>query len=168
MSAVDTVTARRLARSILEARKEGRALRPLTNTHLLTRADALKIQDALLDLRVGLGEVLIGWYLDETGEVAPLTDRMVLPAQPIGLVEPRRVDGVAIREGAVVSAEIIIDRVVKGALPEDFLAHGCGLAGVILGEPIVFDAGDGLVEVAAALKARNRELLSSDLVIRLR
>jgi hypothetical protein len=166
MSALDSVTARRLARSILEARREGRALQPLTNTHLLTRADALKIQDALLDLRTGQGEQLVGWYFEKSGEVAPLTDRMIFQAQPIGLVEPKRVDGVAIGEGTATAIALIIDRVVKGGLVEDFLAHGCGLVGIVLGDPIVYDAGNLRADVAKALKRRDRELLAADLVIR--
>lgn len=167
MAALDTVTARRLARSILEARKEGRALRPLTNTHLLTRADALRIQDALLDLRIGQGEQLIGWYFEKSGELAPVTDRMILQAQPIGLVGAHRIDGVALsREGAT-AAEVIIDRIVKGGLTEDFLAHGCGLVGIIMGEPTEFEIEVVREEVAKALKLRNRELLTTDLVIHL-
>jgi hypothetical protein len=166
MSALDHVTARRLARSIFEARREGRALQPITNTHLLTRADALRIQDALLDLRIGQGEQLVGWYSDRSGELAPLTDRMIFQAQPIGLVEPQRVDGVAIGEGTVTSTALIIDRVVRGGLSEDFLAHGCGLVGVILGEPITYDAGNVREKVAKELKRRHRELLASDLVLR--
>jgi hypothetical protein len=166
MSAFDTVTARRLARSILEARREGRTLTPLTNTHLLTRADALRIQDALLDLRVAQGERLIGWYFENSGELAPLTDRMILQSQPIGLVDPQRIDGVAISEGGVTSIALIIDRVVKGGLPQDFLAHGCGLVGVILGESIAYDPGNVREEVAKELNKRHRVLLASDLVVR--
>ena len=166
MSPLDSVTARRLAKSILEARKEGRALQPLTNTRLLTRADALKIQDALLDLRLGQGEKLTGWYFDKSGELAPVTDRMILQAQPIGLVDPQRINGFSISEGSVTSTELILDRVVKGGLSEDFLAHGCGLVGVILGEPGVHDVENLREEVAKELKKRHRELLNSDLVIR--
>ena len=170
MAALDTVTARRLARSILEARKEGRTLRPLTNTHLLNRSDALRIQDALLDLRIGQGEVLVGWYLEKSGELAPLTDRMYFPAQPVGLVDAQQIEAVAIPEDSVARAVLIIDRVVKGALPEDFLAHGCGLVGIIMGEPIASDGSlDGesvREEVTKALKLRKRDLHSTDLVIR--
>jgi hypothetical protein len=170
MAALDTVTARRLARSILEARKEGRTLRPLTNTHLLNRSDALRIQDALLDLRIGQGEVLVGWYLEKSGELAPLTDRMYFPAQPIGLVDAQQIEVVAIYEDTVARAVLIIDRVIKGALPEDFLAHGCGLVGIIMGEPIASDGSlDGesvREEVAKALKLRKRDLHPTDLVIR--
>jgi hypothetical protein len=170
MAALDTVTARRLARSILEARKEGRTLRPLTNTHLLNRSDALRIQDALLDLRMGQGEVIVGWYLEKSGELAPLTDRMYFLAQPVGLVDAQQIDAVAIYEGSVARAVLIIDRVMKGALPEDFLAHGCGLVGIIMGEPIASDGslnGESVrAEVAEALKLRKRDLHSTDLVIR--
>ena len=170
MAALDTVTARRLARSILEARKEGRTLRALTNTHLLSRADALRIQDALLDLRLGQGEVLVGWYLEKSGELAPLTDRMYFPAQPVGLVDAQQIEAVAIYEDSVARAVLIIDRVIKGGLPEDLLAHGCGLVGVIMGEPITFDASLDAVsardEVAKELKLRKRDLRSTDLVIR--
>ncbi|OIQ77279.1 hypothetical protein GALL_410290 [mine drainage metagenome] len=166
MAGVDAVTARRLARSILEARKEGRTLRPLTNIHLLNRSDALKIQDALLDLRIGQGELLIGWYLEKSGEVAPLTDRMIFQAQPIGLVDAQRIDAVAISHDDVSSAELIIDRVVKGGLNEDFLAHGCGLVGIIMGEPIDYEIEGIREKVASALKLRNRELLVTDLVVR--
>ena len=170
MAALDTVTARRLARSILEARKEGRTLRPLTNTHLLNRSDALRIQDALLDLRIGQGEVLVGWYLEKSGELAPLTDRMYFPAQPIGLVDAQQIEVVAIYEDAVARAVLIIDRVIKGALPEDFLAHGCGLVGIIMGDLIAsddsFDGESVRAEVAKALKLRKRDLQSTDLVIR--
>lgn len=166
MAGVDAVTARRLARSILEARKEGRTLRPLTNIHLLNRSDALKIQDALLDLRMGQGELLIGWYLEKSGEVAPLTDRMIFQAQPIGLVDAQRIDAVAISPDGVSSAELIIDRVVKGGLNEDFLAHGCGLVGIIMGEPIEYEIEGIREKVASALKLRNRELLVTDLVVR--
>ena len=166
MAGVDAVTARRLARSILEARKEGRTLRPLTNIHLLNRDDALKIQDALLDLRIGQGEQLIGWYLEKSGEVAPLTDRMIFQAQPIGLVDAQRIDAVVISNDRVSSAELIIDRVVKGGLNEDFLAHGCGLVGIIMGEPIDYEIEGIREKVASALKLRNRELLATDLVVR--
>lgn len=166
MSALDTITARRLARSILEARKEGRALHALTNTHLLTRVDALKIQDALLDLRIGQGALLVGWYFEKSGELAPLTDRMFFQAQPVGLVDAQRIEAVAISEDSVTAAVLIIDRVVKGGLPEDFLAHGCGLVGVIMGEPIAFEVVGIREVVAKALKLRNRELLTTDLVIR--
>ena len=170
MAALDTVTARRLARSILEARKEGRTLRPLTNTHLLNRSDALRIQDALLDLRIGQGEVLVGWYLETSGELAPLTDRMYFPAQPVGLVDAQQIEAVAIYEDSLARAVLIIDRVIKGALPEDFLAHGCGLVGIIMGEPIAsngsLDSESVREEVAKALKLRNRDLHSTDLVIR--
>ena len=170
MASLDTVTARRLARSILEARKEGRALRPLTNTHLLSRLDALRIQDALLDLRIAQGEVLVGWYLERTGELAPLTDRMYFPAQPVGLVDAQQIEAVAINEDSVTRAVLIIDRVIKGGLQEDFLAHGCGLVGVIIGDPITSDSGlDGVSareEVATALKLRKRDLRTTDLVIR--
>ena len=170
MAALDTVTARRLARSILEARKEGRMLRAFTNTHLLNRSDALRIQDSLLDLRIGQGEVLVGWYLEKSGELAPLTDRMYFPSQPVGLVDAQQIEAVAIYEGSVSSAVLIIDRVIKGGLPEDFLAHGCGLVGVIMGEPIAIDGGLDAVslreEVANALMLRKRDLRSTDLVIR--
>jgi|GEM_PF-3355195 len=170
MAELDTVTARRLARSILEARKEGRTLRPLTNTHLLNRSDALRIQDALLDLRIGQGEVLVGWYLEKSGELAPLTDRMYFPAQPVGLVDAQQIEAVAVYEDSVARAVLIIDRVIKGALPEDFLAHGCGLVGIILGDPIASDGrldGESVrEEVAKALKLRKRDLHSTDLVIR--
>ena len=170
MAELDTVTARRLARSILEARKEGRTLRPLTNTHLLNRSDALRIQDALLDLRIGQGEVLVGWYLEKSGELAPLTDRMYFPAQPVGLVDAQQIEAVAVYEDSVARAVLIIDRVIKGALSEDFLAHGCGLVGVIMGEPFAADGSfDGVSvreEVAKALKLRKRDLYSTDLVIR--
>jgi len=167
MAALDAMTARRLARSILEARKEGRTLRPLTNTHLLTRADALNIQDALLDLRIGLGERLIGWYLDNSGELAPLTDRMIFQTQPIGLVDPVRIDAVALSQDQASTAELIIDRVVKGGLAEDHLAHGCGLVGIIMGNPVEYEIAGARQEVAEALKQRHRELLSTELVIRL-
>ncbi len=166
ISALDTVNARRLARSILEARREGRTLRPLTNTHLLTRVDALKIQEALLDLRIGQGELLVGWFLDESGELAPITDRMFLQSQPVGLVDARQMDAVAIHEQEVTAAILIIDRVVKGGLPEDFLAHGCGLVGVIMGDPVEFDTSRVRNEVAKALEQRNRELRRTDLVLR--
>lgn len=166
MAALDTMTARRLARSILEARREGRTLRPLTNIHLLTRADALRIQDALLDLRIGQGERLIGWYFEKSGQVAPLTDRMIFQTQPIGLVDAQRIRAVALGEAGVNSAELIIDRVVKGGLFEDFVAHGCGLVGIILGEPVEYEIMGVREEVAKALKLRNRELLATDLVVR--
>ena len=166
MAALDTATARRLARSILEARKEGRTLRPLTNIHLLTRVDALNIQDALLELRIGQGEKLIGWYFEKSGELAPLTDRMIFQAKPAGLVDAHRINAVVLGPQGATAAELIIDRVVKGGLTEDFLAHGCGLVGIIEGAPTKYDADDTLEEVAIALKLRNRELLATDLVVR--
>jgi len=166
MGALDAMTARRLARSILEARKEGRTLRPLTNTHLLTREGALNIQDALLDLRIGQGEQLIGWYFDKSGELAPLTDRMIFQTQPIGLVDPQRIAAIAISADGVSAAELIIDRVVKGGLAEDYLAHGCGLVGLIMGSPIESEVENVRQEAVNALKQRKRELLGTELVIR--
>lgn len=166
MAALDNATARRLARSILEARREGRTLRPLTNTHLLTHAEALRIQDALLDLRIGQGEQLIGWYFEQSGEVAPLTDRMIFQTQPIGLVDAKRIHAVAIGGESATAVEVIIDRVIKGGLAQDFLAHGCGLVGIIMGDPVEYKIEGTREEVTKALELRKRKLLATDLVIR--
>jgi len=168
IGAVDTVTARRLAKSIAEARREGRALKPLTNTRLISYEDALKIQEELLDMRTRRGEQLVGWLFDETGEVAPFTDRMILDNAPIGLVEGRKVAGLAISKAGTREATLVIDRVIKGGLREDFVAHGCGLVGVLLGDPVPDETVDvdGIREqVVTCLQRRNRALAESDLVL---
>lgn len=167
IGAVDTVTVRRLAKSIAEARREGRALKPLTNTRLISYEDALKIQEELLDMRIRQGEQLAGWLLAEAGEVAPFTDRMILDSAPIGLVEGRKVAGLAINRTGTREATLVIDRVIKGGLREDFVAHGCGLVGVLLGEASTEIANvDGIREqVIASLQSRNRVLADSDLIL---
>ncbi len=167
IGAADAVTVRRLAKSIAEARREGRALKPLTNTRLISYEDALKIQEELLDMRIRQGEQLVGWLFAEAGEVAPFTDRMILDNAPIGLVEGRKVAGLAISSTGVHEATLVIDRVINGGLREDFVAHGCGLVGVLLGEaPTEITNVDGIREqVIAALQRRNRVLAESDLIL---
>lgn len=167
IGAVDAATVRRLAKSIAEARREGRVLKPLTNTRLISYEDALKIQEELLDMRIRQGERLVGWLFDETGEVAPITDRMILESAPIGLVEGRKVAGLAISRTGTREVTLVIDRVIKGGLREDFVAHGCGLVGVLLGEASVeITNADGIrEEVTACLQRRNRVLADSDLIL---
>ena len=134
-----------MARSILAARKEGRKLKPLSNTRLFGAADALKIQDALIDIRMASGEDLLGWALIDGGHVAPVMtsdlvdDRTVMgiPSQSVDV----RVEPVIVWKEETHIGLRAIDRLMPGALTEDLIASGHGLVTVALGDPVTPTVG---------------------------
>lgn len=185
---VNTVEARSLARSILEARREGRKLKPLTNTRLLSPSDALKIQDALIDLRIANHEQLLGWALVDPSHVAPIMtsavvdDRVVMgiPSQAVDVrVEPVVVLGPTPRVGLRA-----MDRLIAGGLSEDSIAAGHGLVSIALGEELPSTYVEGFEirvgrttreikgafdsmrdDVQRLLQARGRSLGADDIVV---
>lgn len=142
---INAVEARTLARSVLEARREGRKLKPLTNTRLLSASDALKIQDALIELRIAAGEEILGWSLIDGGHVAPVftstlvDDRSVMgiPSQAVDVrLEPVVVLGEQMRIGLRA-----MDRLMPGALSEDLVASAHGLVALAVGDVLPADSG---------------------------
>jgi hypothetical protein len=187
---VDAVEARRLARSIIEARKEGRRLKPLTNTRLLSPMDAVRIQDALIDLRLSAGEELRGWSLVEPGRVAPILSGTIVDGHRIKGVASTALDvraepALAIVDGSLHLALRAIDRPMGAALAEDAITHGHGLVGVAISDemlPAGFESGFEITmnrdsreltgdprsmreEIESALAARERSLGPSDLLM---
>lgn len=188
MTPIDAVEARSLARSIYEARREGRKLKPLTNTRLLSPSDSLKIQDALIDLRLANNEELLGWALIDGAHLAPIMtsnvvdDRVVMgiPSQAVDVrVEPVVVLGDVPRVGLRA-----MDRLITGALTEDNIATGHGLVTLAQGDELpasyaqgfeiktgrtkreIHGAFDSMREdVERLLQARGRSLGRNDLVV---
>lgn len=135
---IGSVEARTLARSILEARREGRKLKPLTNTRLLSQSDSLKIQDALIELRLASGEEILGWALIDGEQVAPVMtsnlvdDRVVMgiPSQAVDV----RIEPVVVADTHIRIALRAMDRLMPGALIEDAIAAAHGLVTLARGD----------------------------------
>lgn len=183
---INAVDARTLARSVMEARREGRKLKPLTNTRLLNTEDALKIQDALIELRVANGEELLGWAIIDGSHLAPLMtnnvvdDRVVMGIPSVAVdvrVEPVIILGTSTWLGLQA-----IDRLITAPLVEDVVASGHGLAMLARGDEItttetfeirtartrqsVSGTFDHFREEAMRLlKIRGRDLSDSELVV---
>lgn len=171
---INAVEARTLARSIVEARKEGRKLKPLSNTKLMSATDAVRIQDAVIELRQAANETLVGWALIDASHVAPVMsgavvdDRVVMgiPSQAVDVrVEPVVVFGEQARLGLRA-----MDRLITGGITEDAIASGHGLVSLASGEELPPNFESGLVikvgrtqhEVKggfAAMRAKVEELL---------
>lgn len=137
---ISAVEARTLARSVFEARREGRKLKPLTNTRLLSVEDAITIQDALIELRLANGEVLLGWGLVDGEQVAPIMTSNLIDDRVVMGIPSRAVD---VRvEPVVVISDVVrlgmraIDRLMTGALTEDLVSSGHGLVSVVQGEEL--------------------------------
>lgn len=185
---INAVEARSLARSIYEARREGRKLKPLTNTRLLSTADALAIQDALIELRLAANEELLGWALIDASNIAPIMtnnlidDRVVMgiPSQAVDV----RVEPVVILSDVPRIGLRAVDRLITGALSEDNIANGHGLVSLAIGDELppayvdgfeikvgrtkreIKGAFDAMREdVERLLQARGRSLGRKDVVI---
>lgn len=145
---VDAVEARRLARSIVEARREGRKMKPLTNTRLLSASDALAIQNAMIDLRSANGESLVGWAMIDAKTITPvmsgsLIDERIRKGIPSQAIEPRVEPVLVLREAQVHVGLRAIDKVMGIDLAEDEIAHGHGLVALIIGPELPADSTTG-------------------------
>lgn len=145
---VDAIEARRLARSIVEARREGRRMKPLTNTRLLSPTDALAIQDATIDLRIANGETLEGWSMIDPSTLAPVLSGAVIDGRirkgiPSQAVEAR-VEPVLVVQGEQVHLGLrAIDKIMGIDLPEDEIAHGHGVIALAVGPQLPADSAAG-------------------------
>jgi hypothetical protein len=145
---VDAVEARRLARSIIEARREGRRMKPLTNTRLLSRSDAIAIQEAMIDIRIAAGETLAGWAMIDASTIAPvligaIVDDRIVKGIPSQAVEVRVEPVLVLTRDAVHLGLRAIDKVMGIDLAEDEIAHGHGLVTLAIGAALPDDSADG-------------------------
>lgn len=185
---IDPIEARSLARSIVEARKEGRRLKPITNTKLMTADDALKIQEAVIELRLAAGESLLGWALVDGSHISPIMSSALIDDRSVMGIPSQAVD-VRVEPVVVLGAEPRIglramDRLISGGIMEDAIASGHGLVAVAQGDELpstyvegfaikvgrskreITGAFDAMREdVEKLLQARGRALGRNDLII---
>jgi hypothetical protein len=145
---VDPVEARRLARSIVEARREGRRMKPLSNTRLLSASDAQSIQDAMVELRIGAGETLVGWSMIDASTITPvlsgsLVDDRIVKGIPSQAMEARIEPVLVLHNGKAHLGLRAIDKVMGIDLIEDEIAHGHGLITLTVGPELPDDAAAG-------------------------
>jgi hypothetical protein len=145
---VDPVEARRLARSIVEARREGRRMKPLSNTRLLSASDAQAIQDAMVELRIGAGETLVGWSMIDASTITPvlsgsLVDDRIVKGIPSQAMEARVEPVLVLQDGKSRLGLRAIDKVMGIDLIEDEIAHGHGVITLLVGPELPADAAAG-------------------------
>lgn len=145
---VDPVEARRLARSIVEARREGRRMKPLTHARLLSPSDALAIQEAMIELRSASGESLVGWSMIDASTLAPImsgavVDDRIVKGIASEAIEPRVEPVLVIQQERVHIGLRAIDKVMGIDLAEDEIAHGHGVIALAIGAQIPADSGAG-------------------------
>ncbi|NBP92218.1 MAG: hypothetical protein EBU43_07785 [Actinobacteria bacterium] len=129
---------RTFARSILAARSEGRKLQPISNTRLLSPAEAESIARAIIDIRLAAGESITGAILSEDEDLSYLTNKQIVESAPSILVEGR-VSPVVIRSAGRTHLGLLIsDRLFERGRREDQLASGSGAVAVIVGPEIPF------------------------------
>ena len=145
---VDAVEARRLARSIVEARREGRRMKPLTNTRLLSPTDGLAIQDAMIDLVTAGGETVVGWSMIDPTTLAPVLSTSLIDGRFRKGIPPQTVDArvepVLVVQGDVVHMGLrAIDKIMGIDLAEDEIAHGHGLVALTIGAELPSESAHG-------------------------
>lgn len=114
-------------RTLLDARRTGRTLDPLTDRMPLDLADAYRIQDWLVAERLRRGERVVGWKLGYTSaamreqmgiaepNLAPLTDAMLLGSgdqTPAGVLQPRVEPEIGLRLGRRLAGPADVEQVL--------------------------------------------------------